>query len=301
MTELSEAFAIKSTAPFTKVPFSGENNDVITQAMKNPTAATLGAKQGNEALRNAIKEGSKKSIEIKTKFITDYAKAKTSVLGKYASTAVDKNKIASSFNNLLKEYGVTVKKGVLDFTKSKIIANAGEVGNIQKAFNALNKWGKLTNSTLDDYKQLVGELTKFAKEAGGSSKSPLLGRFYNELNTALKGNLPSNIASKYSVLNGNFSKYIETFDDIVDAFNSGDPFTRFANALGKNKDSLDQLLKFYEEQGGKKILPIVAGRELAMEKTAAFGFLNPRSWVDLLISPQKQAEIIIRAGGKIPK
>ena len=103
------------------------------------------------------------------------------------------------------------------------------------------------------------------------------------------------------MLNKNFSSQIELYDDIVDAFNSGDPFTKLANALGKNKDTLRQTLEFYEKKSGKKVLPIVAGRELAMEKTAAFGFLNPRSWIDLLISPKTQAKGITKLGEKFPK
>ena len=94
------------------------------------------------------------------------------------------------------------------------------------------------------------------------------------------------------------------YDEIVDAFNSGDPFTKLANSLGKNKDTLRQIIEFYEQKTGKDVLPIVAGRELAMEKTAAFGFLNPRSWIDFFISPKVQAKIITKIGElgqKLPK
>ena len=87
---------------------------------------------------------------------------------------------------------------------------------------------------------------------------------------------------------------------MVDAFNSGDPFTRIANSLGKNKDSVRGLLEWYEKQSGKPVLPVVAGRELAMEKTAAFGFLNPRSWIDFFISPKIQAKIVTKVGEKVP-
>ena len=90
-------------------------------------------------------------------------------------------------------------------------------------------------------------------------------------------------------------------DEMVDAFNSGDPFTRLANSLGKNKDTLRHIVEFYEKRSGQKILPLVAGRELAMEKTAAFGFLNPRSWIDFFISPETQAKAVVGIGEKFYK
>lgn len=202
------------------------------------------------------------------------------------------------FNAALRDNGVTVgKDGSLDFTKSKIVANPGEVTKIKQAYDALNQWDSFTIDSLDEYKQLVGKLTRFADEAGVPSKSPFLGRIYNDLNTIAAQKLPPNVAAQYKALNKNFSDNIGLYDDVVDAFNSGDPFSKLANALGKNKDSLRQVLEFYAQQpGGKDVLPIVAGRELSMEKTAAFGFLNPRSWVDLLISPKVQAKITTRAG-----
>ena len=97
-------------------------------------------------------------------------------------------------------------------------------------------------------------------------------------------------------MNKKYSDTIGMYDDVVHAFNSGDPFTKIAQTFGANKDTLRQVIDFYEKTTGNKIAPIVAGRSLAQEKNAAFGFLNPRQWVDFFISPEKQAQVVTKIG-----
>lgn len=287
--------------------FSGESDDVVKNALRNPKLADIGIEKGDDALRLAIKEGSENSIKIRSSFIEGHKQAKNQILGQFSKKIVPKSDVKGAFDNLLRANKVEVlRDGSLDFTRSQIIANPGEVSKIKAAYEALNSptigWEKFSIDELDEYKQLVGKLTRFATEAGVPSKSPFLGRLYNELNQAAVKNLPKELGDQYLTLNKKFSETIDLYDDVVDAFNSGDPFTRLANALGKNKDSLREVLDFYAKQeGGTDILPIVAGRELAMEKTAAFGFLNPRSWIDLLISPSTQAKIITRVGEKLTR
>ena len=285
--------------------FTGENDDIIRTALKNPEVANLGIEQGDEALRKAVSEGAENSIKIKNAFIKGFSEAKNNIMGEYTKTLIPKNNIIGEFNKLLKENGVIIgKDGKLNFTISLIKANPGEITKIKDAYAALKKWDKFTIDSLDEYKQLIGKLTRFATEAGVPSKSPFLGKLYNNLNEIAYSKLPKDIAEKYKLLNQKFSNGIEMYDEIVDAFNSGDPFTKLANSLGKNKDTLRQIIEFYEQKTGKDVLPIVAGRELAMEKTAAFGFLNPRSWIDFFISPKVQAKIITKIGElgqKLPK
>lgn len=281
--------------------FSGENDDVIRFALRNPKVANLGIEQGDVALRQAVKEGAENSLKIRSAFVQAHSQAKKQVLGQYTKVVIPKNNVKGIFNDLLRENNVKVTKDGLDFSTSKIIANPGEIKKIEDAWRALDNWDKFTFDSLDEYKQLIGKLTRFADEAGVPSKSPFLGSLYNELNETVARKLPKDIATKYRTLNKNFSSNIELYDDIVDAFNSGDPFSKLANALGKNKDTLRQVLEFYEKKSGKPVLPIVAGRELGMEKTAAFGFLNPRSWVDLLLSPKAQGKVITGIGQTLPK
>jgi len=51
---------------------------------------------------------------------------------------------------------------------------------------------------------------------------------------------------------------------------------------------------------GEKVLSTVAGRELALEKPAAFGFLNPRQWIDLIFPPEVQARLVTSTARKFP-
>ncbi len=189
-----------------------------------------------------------------------------------------------------------MKDGQLDFTTSKIVANPSEAGKIKAAYEAIKAWKDFSLSGTNELKQLIGDLRKFADEAGIPSKSPFLGSYYRKLDGAIKKALPKEARSKYEEINKVFSDNIELYDDMVQAFNSGDPFTKIAGALGKNRDTLRQTLDAYEKASGEKILPIVAGRELGMEKNAAFGLMNPRSWIDLLFSPQAQAKMITGIG-----
>ena len=60
------------------------------------------------------------------------------------------------------------------------------------------------------------------------------------------------------------------------------------------------LLEEYKKKTGHDIMAVAAGRELAAERSAAFGFLNPRSWIDFFISPKIQAKIVTKVGEKVP-
>jgi hypothetical protein len=285
--------------------FSGETDDVIKYALKDTKVADLGLQQGDAALRNAVNIGAKDSIQLRNNFTNGYGLAKDKILGQYTKTLVPKSDVKTVFDDLLKENNVKIlKDGSLDFSRSNIVANPGEMGKIKQAYETLNTYKSFNLSSLDDYKQLVGKLARFPQEGGGSSKSPALGRLYYQLNDIAATKLPKDIATQYIKANNDYSKNIELYDDMVDAFNSGDPFSRLAGTLSKNKDTLRQVIEFYETKSGKQILPIVAGRELGLNKmtsTGAFSWISPRSWIDFFISPKKQGEIILKLGSKLPK
>lgn len=276
--------------------FSGEGDDAIRAALANPKAADIGLQQGDDAIRNLVKEGSEKSIQLRTNFITSHNEAFVDLTKSIPGKLVSRQKILYKFVDDLNAAGVKVKNGTLNFATSKIKANPGEIGKINSAYEAIQQWDDWTLKGVNQLKQLVGSLTKFADDAGIPSKSPFLGKFYNFIDTTIKNSLPKKEAVKYTVMNKKFSDTIDLFDDMVDAFNRGDPFTKLANSLGNNKDTLQRVLQFYESQTGTGVRSIIAGRILAQEKTAAFGFLNPRSWVDFFISPKLQGSIITRTG-----
>lgn len=282
---------------------TGESTDVVELALKNPNVADLGIKQGDVALRKAVQEGSDKSIKLRESFIKGHSEAMRDKVFKDMAVSPGYAKdmqaeITKHFSDLLKANRVrydNVNK-VLDFTTSSIKANPGEITKVQAAYEAIFKWKNWSQSGIHELKQLIGQLTQFPTEVGGRAKSPMLGRMYGFLNEKVKQGLAKERIPIYEELNKKFSENIELFDDMVDAFNSGDPFTKLANVFGKNKDSLRMIIDAYEKQTGQSILSIIAGRELAMEKQAAFGFLNPRTWIDILFSPQKQAEMVTKLG-----
>jgi len=284
---------IRSRGPKALAILTGEDLDAVTAALKNPQAADIGIKGGDEALRKAVKTAGEKSIHIKSQFVKTYADAKKKLLGSLASkNIITKNNLVGELNSVLKSHGVTIKGGQLDFSTSNIKANPGEISKLKAAYESIRNWSDKTVSGIDDLKQHIGKLTRFADEAGVPSKSPALGEFYHRLDTIIKKRLPDNLSKQYTELNSKFSSSIDLFDDMVEAFNSGDPFTKVAGAFGKNKDVLRNIIKFYGEQTGEDLTAIMAGRELSMEKQAAFGLLNPRSWIDLIFSPSGQAKFI---------
>jgi len=277
--------------------FTGENKEAISQIIKNPKQADAALKNGDEALRSVIDKGSGSSVKIKDAFIEGHNEAFKLLAQENSGKLVNSGNLADQWANLLKRQGIKMSKdGSLDFTISKIRAKPGEMSKIETAYDVMKNWDDWSLFGANKLKQIIGALTKFPSEAGGMSKSPLLGETYHILDTEIKNSLPSTARQAYTELNQKFSQNIGLYDELVDAFNSGDPFTRFANALGDNKDSLRQLLKFYEEKTGESILPVVAGRAASMEKQAAFGFLNPRSWVDFFLSPSAQMQIVSGLG-----
>jgi hypothetical protein len=276
--------------------FSGEQTPVIESALKFPKEADLGIHNGDVALRNAVQTGAETSIKARQSFTQAYGEAFNKLVGKNSGTLLDKNAIIQKFNDFLVENKVSSKKGKLDFTTSDIKTNPGEVSKIQSTAEAIMNWKDFTLQGANELKQLVGKYTKFANEAGGSSKSPFLGKLYDYLDTQIKENLPKTSRKAYTDMNTKFSNTIGLYNEMVDAFNSGDPFTKLSQLFGANKDTLRQVVDFYEQQTGNKIAPIIAGRTLAAEKTAAFGFLNPRSWVDFFVPPKLQAEIVTGYG-----
>lgn len=279
---------------------TGEGDDIVKLALKNPEIADKGIAGGDEALRRAVEVGGQKSVQLRDSFVKGHSEAFRQLAGQDSGKLVSKQRVLYDFADQLSTQNVKIKNGQLDFTISKIKANPGEVAKISAAYEAIKHWNDFSLSGMNDLKQLIGRLTKFPTESGGTSKSPFLGKAYFQIDETIKKNLPADKRVAYTEMNKKFSENIELFEDMVDAFNSGDPFVKLANALGKNKDSLRQVIEFYEKQSGEKVLPIVAGRELAMEKTAAFGLLNPRSWIDLLISPEKQAKAVTSIGRTFP-
>ena len=288
--------------------FTGET-EVINSALRNPTAADLGIKQGDTALRRVVQEGAQKSVQIRDAFLSAHKLAFEKLVGRFGDRGLvsapqklgtkalletNKKGLHSGLEDILKENGVLIRGKTLDFRTSKIIANPGEKSKIEAAWQAADKWSDFTLKGINEYKQLVGKLTRFADETGIPSKSPTLGKFYHKLDELIKKQLPEKLAQQYGQINKRFTDTIDLYDDMVDAFNRGDPFTKLSQAFGKNKDSLRMVLDFYAEKSGVDVPAVVAGRELAAERSAAFGFLNPREWVDLLVPPKVQAGIVTK-------
>jgi hypothetical protein len=274
---------------------TGESEETIANALKNPKMADMGASQGDDALRSVVKKGADNSVKLRSSYIEGYANAKKILIGN-EKTNIDKNKIINGFKSILSEKNAKVLRRGINYKISPIRANPGEISKINDAYDIVRSWKDFSPSGVDDLKQIIGQLSKFPMESGGTSKSPTLGKFYYFLNNTIKKSLPEPTRGDYSAMNKVFSENLDLYDDMVKAFNSGDPFTKIAGTLGKNRDSLRMLMDFYEKQTGESVVPVVAGRELAMEKTAAFGFLNPRSWVDFFLSPKIQAKIVTGAG-----
>lgn len=280
---------------------TGEKSDAIAAALRDPRTADMALKGGDKVLRDVVSEGALNSLKLKRAFLKGYGESFDKVITGKKSTVFKKQSLIKDFEDLLIENDVKIKpKGKLDFTVSKLSTEAGEVTKIKKVYDGLKAWKDITPAGLNKLKQFTGELAKFAPEAGGLAKSPTLGRFYNNIDTVIEQSLPKIDAVKYKTLNKNFSDNIGLFNDLVEVFHKGDPFTKLAGAIGENKDSLRTLLEFYKEKTGIDVLATVGGRVIAAEKPAAFGFLNPRSWVDFFYSPGLQLRTVTRTG-KIQK
>ena len=280
--------------------FTGESNEVIRSAMKNPSVADKSVQAGDEGLRQFIESGSKNSIKMRDSFRIAQGKMKEGIAEVVPQVRIDKKGLINSFRELLTKEKVKIGKGgILDFTGSDIIANPGEVSKIQNAWKLLQtKKGVFNFLETDELKQTIGKLTRFADEVGVPSKSPTLGKFYHDIDKTILKSLPEAQREIYSSYNKNFSEMIDTFDDIVDAFNRGDPFKRLAGVFGTNQDELRRLIQFYEKQTGQDLSAVVAGRQLGIEKGkgALFAILSPRSWIDMMLSPQVKGKLVTNSG-----
>ncbi len=281
---------------------TGETDEVIRTALNDPKVADQGLKSGDQALRKAVEIGGEQSIKLRDSFFKSYSAAFNKLTEQTPGKLIKRNDLWKGIEKILESNGVKITgnpANPLDFSISKIKANPGEIGKIKDVWEALRNWTDFSLEGTVKFKQLVGALTKFANEAGGASKSPVLGKYYHTIDNLIKTNLIEPQRKIYSQMNDIFSKHIDLFDEMVDAFNSGDAFSRLANALGKNKDTLRQVLKFYEELSGKKVLPLIAGREIAVEKTSG-GLLGTglgfRNFLDFFWSPSSQARFVIGTG-----
>ena len=285
---------------------SGESPETIKNALKSPQQADQALKGGDMVLRNIIQKAGEMSIKLRDVFHKAHSAAKQALFSKVGKDKlVNRSNLWDDFYKILESKGVKITGNMddpLNFTTSGTIANSGEISKIKAVYEALRQWNDFSLQGIDKFRQLVGVLTKFADDAGKVSKSPILGTYYHKIGGLLKNNLDDTSRKAYEEINSKFSSQIDLYDDMVDAFNSGDPFTRLAGALGDNKDSLRMLLNFYKEKTGQDILAVVSGRKLGAERQAAFGFLNPREWIDLVWSPSSQMRFILatsRAGEKI--
>lgn len=277
--------------------FTGESMDAVSAALRNPRAADAAIKQGDTALRNAVQEAGEHAIKLRDAFNQGHQQAFRQIASDNADVIIPQQQVTDSFLDLLRSKGVRVSGDTLDFSVSKIKANPGEVSKINSVWESIRNWDDFSVTGTNQLKQIVGSLAKFADDAGVMAKSPTLSSYYGKLVEQIKTALPANSRKAFEDINKKYSSNIDLYDDMVAAFNSGDPFTKMAGMFGKNKDSLRQTIQFFESQAGSPaVSPTVAGRELAMEKSAAFGFLNPRSWIDFFISPQLQGQVVTKTG-----
>lgn len=278
---------------------SGEQSGAVNAALKYPKQADKALADGDEALRKVVATAAAKSEQLKDNFISGYKMAFDKIVGSVKGNISSKKELITAFNNGLKGRGVKVSpRGVLDFSGSKIVANPGEISKINTLRSVIKNWDDWSMRGVNELKQIAQKLAKFPNEAGGSSKSPSIGSFSHNIDSIIKGNIPKSQKAAYSKLNQKFSDGIEMYEDLVDAFNKGDPFTRMAGVFGNNKDTLRVLVNFYETQSKKpgEILGTVAGRALGEERNAAFGLINPRSYIDLFVSPHAQGKFITTMG-----
>lgn len=274
---------------------TGQSEQIIKTAFKNPHLADKALISGDKVLRKSIETGRKNSIKMLNAFLTGHKQAFNKMAGIHSTKLVEKKVLIFKFETLLRNSNVKINpKGKLNFTISKIKANPGEVTKIQNAYAAIKDWDDFTLAGINRLKQLIGTLRKFEDIAGKTSRSPTLGSFYHDLNEVIKQNLPKKILKDYITLNKKFEDNIELYEDTVNAFWRGDPFKRLASAYSKNNDALRQTLQFYESQTGEKIFPLIAGREIAAE--GAWAIFNPRSYVDFFYSPKAQLKTITELG-----
>jgi len=276
---------------------TGERHEAIMAALRDPRVADMALQGGDDVLRGVVKEGAKNSLKLKNAFVKGYVDSFDKIIKGKTTTVFKKQSLIKDFEDLLIANDVKIKKGgKLDFVISKLNTEAGEVSKIKKVYDGLRSWKDITPSGLNKLKQFVGELAKFAPEAGGSAKSATLGRFYHNIDTVIQNSLSKTDRAVYIKLNKNFSNNIGFFDDLIDVFQKGDPFTKLTGAIGDSKDTLRQILEFYQNKTGIDVLATVGGRAIAAEKPAAFGLMNPRSWIDFFYSPEMQLKTVTGAG-----
>lgn len=277
---------------------TGKGDDIVESALKNPKAADEGLAKGDEALRTIVEQGKTKSVELRDSFNNAYQTAFSKISGVYGNRPMDKIPLFQKFTDLLKNQRVVFsREGVPDYATSKISANPGEVSKVNSAIEAMQKWDDWSLNGMIKLKQQIGALTKFPSEYGGASKSPVLGQMYHFIDEQIRQTLPKSARAKYDSLNGNYSKMINTFDDIVDAFNDKNAFARIANIFSKNRDELREIIKYYEQKTGISVSGTVAGRELGMGGTnTPAGIWNPSFWVNMLIDPKIQGKLITVPG-----
>ena len=274
---------------------TGQNVDEITAVLSDPKAADIGINQGDDALRAIVDSGAKESKRIALDFIKGQREGVNKLASQYNKTLATGKEILVSFRNAIRQEGIVIKNGNLKFPAEFLADPRNNARKISNVYRMLIGKKSFTLTELNSAKQAVGEATGFV-ERGVSSKVPILGRFYHELDDMIRTRLPQDVSKQYSQLNEVFSKNIKFYNELVKVFNSSDPFTKLAGVLRENADNLRRLLQFYEEKTGKSIISQIAGRAIAGEREAAFGLLNPREWIDIVISPKVQAKGISALG-----
>lgn len=276
---------------------SGESVDIVEQGLRNPQAVDIGLEQGNVAIRNTIKQGSKGAIKLRGNFNKSFNSAMKTVFDS-ADETIPKKTILSQFDDLLKGAKVKIKRGKLDFDISNIKANPGEVTKINNAYKSVKNWDDFSVAGVNKLKQNIGKFTRYTTEGGlTTARSDTLNRLYGQVDDLIVTSLPESSKNMYIANNRIYSKNIGLLDDLVDVFTKGkSKFSRITGLFGKNKDELREIIEMAEGVGVTKDLPgIVAGRELGLEK-GGIGSLDIRSAFDVLFSPKAQGKLITTIG-----
>src|SRR3990167_358029 len=89
--------AVDNKVPKLLSIFTGESDDVVNAALKNPKVADLGIQGGDVALRKAVQTGADSSIKAKTSFIQAHSDAFKKLVGKNPNKLVTRQKLLYQF------------------------------------------------------------------------------------------------------------------------------------------------------------------------------------------------------------
>lgn len=275
---------------------SGKGVDILEKIIENPEAAKIGLRGDDVAVLKDVATSARKGVKDLAKQAGKQYEQAIDALPKKVD--IDSQKIFNKINTAFEDFGIKVKKGILDFSESPL--DEAQERTVNKMYKMITKPRRF-----DDPKglnTLAQKISKFRKPADKE-----LSKIVDSSRRAIRDVVGEEVPELKNAL-GSFSQASDFLDaikgelSIKGAFGSREGVIKTSkkiqNIFNSNKELSRALVEEFETKAGTDILAKEAGRQLGSAPSRAQVSIGDvaRNIIQTVIPPKAVGEIAAATG-----